>query len=136
MLKNPTEELIAADEGYREYPYRCPAGKLTIGYGYNLDAGMPEDEALLLMRYRLSKLRARCESLFPWFGRMNDVRRRVILSMAYQMGVDGLLGFRRALAALARDDYAEAATHMLDSKWARHDSPARARRLAEMMRHG
>ena len=136
MMKTPTEVLVAADEGYREFPYRCPAGRLTVGYGYNLDAGMPEDEAHLLMRYRLSKLRTRCESLFPWFHRMSDARKQVTLSMAYQMGVDGLIGFRRTLAALARDDYAEAAKEMLNSKWARHDSPARAHRLAEMMRQG
>ena len=26
-----TEKYIAAEEGYRQFPYRCTAGKLTIG---------------------------------------------------------------------------------------------------------
>ena len=30
-------ELIKYHEKYRRFPYRCTAGKLTIGYGWNLD---------------------------------------------------------------------------------------------------
>ena len=60
----------------------------------------------------------------------------VILSMAYQMGMEGLLGFRCFLASIAVCDYCLAATEMLDSKWARIDSPDRAKRLADMMRKG
>lgn len=135
-MKTELEQLIADDEGYREFPYRCTSGKLTIGYGYNLDAGMPEDEAHLLMRYRLSKLLAWAEGRFPWFNRLSAPRKQVILSMAYQMGVNGLLGFRHMLAALADGDFDRAAKEMLDSKWALRDSPARAARLAEMMKNG
>lgn len=135
-MKTELEQLIADDEGYREFPYRCTSGRLTIGYGYNLDAGMPEDEAHLLMRYRLGKLMAWMEKTFPWFNRLSEVRKQVLLSMAYQMGTGGLLGFRHMLAALAVGDFGKAAKEMLNSKWARHDSPARAKRLSEMMRRG
>ena len=135
-MKTELEQLIADDEGYREFPYRCTSGKLSIGYGYNLDAGMPEDEAHLLMRYRLGKLMAWTEKTFPWFNRLSEVRKQVLLSMAYQMGASGLLGFKQTLRYIEAGDYSRAAKEMLNSKWARHDSPARAKRLSEMMRRG
>ena len=52
------------------------------------------------------------------------------------MGAEGLLGFRRMLTALAVGNYHGAAKEMLDSKWARSDSPSRAERLAKIMREG
>lgn len=58
------------------------------------------------------------------------------LSIAYQMSVEGRLGFRRMLIALAVGDYQGAAMEMLDSKWARSDSSSRAERLVRMMREG
>ena len=47
-----TAAYIEQEEGYSPHTYRCTSGALTIGIGYNLDAGMPFDEAVLLMRHR------------------------------------------------------------------------------------
>jgi lysozyme len=56
--------------------------------------------------------------------------------MVYQLGVVGVLGFRRFCAAMGRGDYETAAAEMLDSKSAKVDSPARAHRHAQTMRTG
>ena len=136
MEKTRLEMMVARHEGYREKPYRCPAGKLTIGYGYNLDAGMPEDEAHMLMTWRLAKLATELKARLPWFNWLKDERKDVLLDMAYQMGIDGLLGFKNAIAAMGAGDWNKAAGEMLDSKWARQDSPARAKELAAIMRAG
>lgn len=130
------EAGIAIDEGYRSTPYRCSAGKLTIGYGYNLDAGMPEDEALVLMRYRLAKIHGALAKRLPWYLDASPRRQRALLNMAYQMGVDGLLAFKKMLAACAAGDWPAAVAHALNSKWARTDSPERAARVAESLRRG
>ena len=42
-----TAAYIEQEEGYSPHTYRCTGGALTIGIGYNLDAGMPHDEAQL-----------------------------------------------------------------------------------------
>lgn len=43
------KELIR-DEGFRSKPYKCTAGKLTIGVGRNIeDNGITEDEAMYLL---------------------------------------------------------------------------------------
>ena len=47
--------FIARFEGFRAVPYRCPAGKLTIGYGHAIQPGeqfssLTPDEALTLLQ--------------------------------------------------------------------------------------
>jgi len=130
------EATVARHEGYRKYMYKCPAGKTTIGYGTNLDAGLPEDEARMLLSVRLIKLADELSVRIPWWGGLSEVRQDVLINMAYQMGVEGLMGFKNALAAMGREDWATAEAEMLDSKWARSDSPNRAKELAMIMRTG
>ena len=64
------------------------------------------------------------------------VVKTVLVCMAYQMGTRGLYKFRNMWASIGQQDYDSAAVHMLDSKWARSDSPSRALRMAEMMANG
>ena len=138
MTLNMTEleREVASDEGFMRIPYRCTSGKLSIGYGTNIQDGITKEEALLLMRYRLGKVVAALESRLPFWTRLTDERRRVLANMGYQLGIAGLMGFKRMIAALARGDYDGAAREMLDSKWAKLDTPERAKRLAERMRRG
>ena len=130
------EREVADDEGFMPIPYRCTAGKLSIGYGTNIQDGITRDEALLLMRHRLGKVVAALESRLPFWFKLTDDRRRVLANMGYQLGILGLMGFKRMLAGLSRGDYEAAAREMLDSKWAKRDTPGRAGRLAERMRRG
>ncbi len=130
------EREVASDEGFMPIPYRCTSGKLSIGYGTNIQDGITRDEALLLLRHRLGLVIAALESRLPFWARLTDERRRVVANMGYQLGIAGLMGFKRMLAALERGDYEAAAGEMLDSKWAKRDTPGRAGRLAERMRRG
>lgn len=46
----PCAEWLIYEEGFRQYPYRCTANKLTIGIGRNLqDTGITAQEAELLL---------------------------------------------------------------------------------------
>ena len=130
------EREVADDEGFRAHLYKCTAGAWSIGYGTNLSDGVDREEALLLMRHRLGLVVAAMESRLPFWSKLTDERRRVLANMGYQLGVAGLMGFRRMLAALERGDYDGAAREMLDSKWAKRDTPERAGRLAGRMRRG
>lgn len=62
-------------------------------------------------------------------------RAEVLINMAFNMGVKGLLKFRRMLDAVRADDYDKAATHMLDSRWASQVG-RRAVELARQMKTG
>jgi lysozyme len=126
--------LIAEDEGYRDKPYRCTNGKLTIGYGHNLEAKGVSKMVALLMLYE-DVQQAELEAS-PYLAALTPVRQAVVISMIYQMGLDGFKGFKKMLAAIYQGAWVIAAAEMLDSDWARKDSPERAKQLAEMMRTG
>lgn len=131
-----TEKYIAAEEGFRQHPYRCTAGKLTIGYGFNLDdTGLSEAESAAILHMRLGVLRTILAKYLPWFPALNEARQAALLSMAYQMGVSGLLSFSTSLGLMAAGQWDEASRQMLASKWATQ-TRARARRTAYMVRYG
>lgn len=130
-----TEALIAREEGFRMKPYRCTAGKLTIGFGWNLDAGITRAQALVIMRSQIDDIRESLKAKFPWFAGLSEARQAVLISMGFQMGLAGLYGFKNTLKFVGSGNFDQAANNMLASKWAKQ-TPARARRAAQMMRTG
>jgi len=109
-------ELIKKHEGLRLHPYHCAAGKLTIGYGINLDAGITLDEAEYLLDNRIRHIIVDLQILDFWLD-LSGVRRAVLVDMAYNLGYRGLLKFKKMLAAMKAKDFPLAAQEMEDSKW-------------------
>lgn len=123
-------------EGERLRPYRCTAGKLTIGVGRNLDdRGITPEESAVLLSNDISLVEAQVFRALPWALTMNEVRQRVLIDMAFNLGIDGLLAFKRTLATMQSGSYQDAARMMLDSKWAGQVGQ-RAERLSRMMATG
>jgi lysozyme len=70
------EDQIKRHEGKRLNPYVCSAGKLTIGYGRNLeDRGITDDEALLMLHNDIMSARNEARSI-DWFRGLDSVRQR------------------------------------------------------------
>jgi lysozyme len=123
-------------EGELLKPYRCTAGKLTIGIGRNLDdRGITAAESAYLLCNDIDAMETEVLRALPWVTQLNDVRQRVLVDMAFSMGVVGLLNFKRTLATIQAGDYQQAATMMLDSRWAKQVGQ-RVERLARMMATG
>ncbi|MBQ8744292.1 MAG: hypothetical protein IJZ18_03820 [Mailhella sp.] len=138
-------------EGLRLHTYRCPAGRLTIGYGHNLSDnpvwGLQKGDRISraaaerLLENDIYSTGRQLDAALPWWrmpgsGVSDFPRQAVLLNMAFQLGVAGLCAFKKALGAVHAGAFGEAARNMLDSKWARRDSPARARELARQMHTG
>ncbi len=140
-----TLEQLRRHEGLRLAPYRCPAGFLTVGYGHNLDAdplpgaarksALTEGEAEALLQRDAAACAAALDAVFPVWRSLSEARQAVLLNMAFNLGVQGLLRFTRTLEAVKRGDFETASREMLDSKW-RRDVKGRALELAEQMRTG
>lgn len=127
---------LERDEGLRLKPYKDSVGKLTIGAGRNLDdVGISEEEARHLLENDVARTVADLDRHLPWWSGLDPVRQRVVINMAFNMGVAGLLGFSKTLAAMKSGDYVGAAYGMLASKWAGQVGE-RATRLAHMMSTG
>jgi lysozyme len=128
---------LKVDEGFRRFMYLCPAGYPTIGFGTRIDqggegvsesaAGQMLQEAVISRAIELLRL--------PWYRELDDARKAVVLNMSYQLGLHGVLKFKRMIAALEGKDFGRAADEMLESSWATQ-TPTRAKRLAGFMRTG
>lgn len=130
-----TERLIK-HEGLKLKPYTCPAGKLTIGVGRNLeDRGITEDEALYLLKNDILNCRNQCYTSFHWFGDLDEVRQDVLIEMCFNLGISRLKGFKKMLKACELKHYTLASQEMLSSLWARQVGN-RAKKLADIMRKG
>lgn len=138
-------KLLRYEEGYRSKPYFCIKRFPTIAVGKrigpkNADLGLyqftvPLKVADVWLECDLESINTKLNQ-YSWFKRQNADRKAVLVSMAYQLGVKGLFGFKNMIRALKADDYATAYTEALDSKWYKLDTPTRALRHATVLRDG
>lgn len=127
---------LKRDEGYRQHPYRDSVGVETIGYGFNLQAdGLSPDESDCVLLLRVRKRYLTLIAALPWVKSLDEARQGVLLNMAYNLGVAGLLEFRQMLGNVQAGQFNLAAADMLASKWAEQVG-SRAQRLAQQMRDG
>ena len=135
MNKEILIKQIQKHEGLRLKPYRCSAGKLSIGYGRNLDdVGISQSEACMLLSNDLHKCIKQCEELYC-FDKLNDIRQNVLVNMCFNLGIVGLKRFVKFLRALELGDYETASIEMLDSLWSKQVK-GRSKHLAKTMREG
>lgn len=129
-------DIIKKHEGLRLKPYKCTAGKLTIGFGRNLDdKGISIEEAEFLLNNDISKCMAELRRNISWFDSIDSVRQDVLIDMCFNLGIGGLLKFKTTLEHIKRGEYDLAADCMLSSLWARQVGD-RAVELSNMMRIG
>lgn len=139
-MKAELTRQLRSDEGVKSCAYTDTLGYLTIGVGRLIDSrkpgsGLRPSEIDFLLQNDIDDRIEALTRRLPWFQNLDDARKGVLLSMAFQMGVDGLMGFKNTLRMVEDGDYMGAARNMLQSKWA-EQTPARAARMAEQMRTG
>lgn len=141
--------IITFEEGYAEQPYYCSEGYPTVAQGIKLG---PKDAPLELYKFTVPKVVGELWSMLllsqlneklmhddtvgKIYANLSKDRQNVLLSMAYQMGINGLKKFRKMWAALDSHNYEEAEIEALDSVWYRENSPNRARRHALVLKTG
>jgi lysozyme len=144
-------QRLVLHEGCMLVPYKCPAGFLTIGVGRNIEKnpltseekkvcgdymnGITKNAAFYLLRNDIEKV---CKDLMkniPWWKNLDNERQYALLDMCFQLGINGLLRFRKMLSAMGVGNWQQAAEECLNSNYARQ-TPKRAKRIAETIRTG
>ncbi|MDF1690522.1 MAG: hypothetical protein P1U35_13025 [Cycloclasticus sp.] len=127
--------MLQRHEGLRLKPYKCTAGKLSIGYGRNLDdMGISEVEAMVMLRNDIEQCYQELE-MFSWFEDLDQVRQEALVDMLFNLGLPTFLEFKKTLKFVAEGKYSQAAEEMLRSKWANQVGD-RAKELAYMVDTG
>ena len=126
------EEMLKRHEGWKLSPYSCPSGHKTIGAGHNIDAkGLPDDIKAYLDKYGsitedmaerlleadIADARGSCRLLFPAFDSFTIARQNALIDMAFNLGGAGLQGFHKAVTAVNKGDWTEAAAQFKESSW-------------------
>jgi len=124
-------DLVKEAEGFSATRYLCPAGKITQGYGRNLEAHplTEEEEAELSEEGTVSERTAtkwalkelvECEMKLSQniiYNKLSSTRKAVLLDMCFNIGYAGLMKFKKMWFALGNRDFAEASRQMKDSNW-------------------
>ena len=123
---------VKREEGYVGTVYKDHLGKDTIGYGFLVrDLCIDEDIASLLLQRYLEKLVLQVNRRHPWVVEAPGVLRDVVYEMCYQLGVDGFSRFKKTIKLMMEGQYEAASIEMLDSLWAKKQTPPRAKRLSD-----
>ena len=125
---------IKRDEGLKLKPYLCSAGKLTIGYGRNIeDRGVTLEEAEYLLSNDIVLVMNQLKIHLDFFNDLPKNVKDAMVNMCFNLGINRFLKFKKMLAALDAGDYERAAAEALDSRWARQVG-ARSVRIANQIK--
>lgn len=127
-------EQLKRHEGFRAFAYTDTTGHKTIGYGFNLDAGISERSAEALLQSQIAEVWLACDKEFhDFWWRLSQPRQGVIINMVFNLGMNGFKKFKKMLAAIRECRDEDVVNEMLDSKWA-HQVKGRAWELADQWR--
>lgn len=146
------KDQLRREEGKVLKVYRCPAGKLTIGYGHNIEANplggyinfyvvqhgeITDEMAEYLLEVDLAAAINNAKKIMgdETWEVLSPARRGVLVMMVFQMGSLGLIGFTNTLKAIRAGDHALAASNMRQSAWYTQTT-ARAERLIQQYERG
>lgn len=162
MDKELLKTQLIEDEGLILHLYKCPAGKNTIGVGHNIDdnpltksqlrylgipenssdrevisflsrSGITKDQALYILNDDIDNVFEKLKNAIPWIVNKPNVVQRSLCNMSFNLGLAGLLEFKKTLALIKSNNFDSAANEMLNSKWAKQVG-ARAIRIANALR--
>ena len=149
-------DQLILHEGMVLEVYQDQLGIDTIGVGRNLEdrgitdgelafmnmlraeiyeQGITEAHARFLLSNDIDIVEEELRNAHECIERLDDVRIRILLDMAFNMGVPRLCKFKNMWAGIHDGDYVRASAEMLDSRWATQVGQ-RATRLSEAMKTG
>lgn len=131
---------LEIEEGTKGQVYYDSLGFATIGIGRCIDprvpgAGLSRAEQLWLLTNDVTRLRSALRNELPWTDTLSVPRRNVLLQLAFENGVEGLLKFNKFLKLVMGGFYIDAAADLLTTLVAKQ-APNRIKRLADQMRTG
>jgi lysozyme len=142
MILFPFDEALTSlkkEEGWSATAYKCASNRITLGWGRNVDKngglGISKSEGEVLLRNDVERCLVECKKAFSFFDDLTPNRQRALVEICFQLGMPSLKNFKKALGAVHRQDYELASREFLNSKWAKQ-TPARAKRMAKLIRYG
>jgi len=139
-LKTEVAKILEHEEGFRSHVYEDTLGFATIGIGRcihgGVGVGLSYSEAVYLLKNDVFRCVTELENAFSWFKNTDHERQKILVCLVFQLGLPKLKRFKLMLEAFESQNYESAALELLDSRFAREQVPARAKRIADAIRTG
>ncbi len=135
---NELIEMLRRHEGVRDKVYLCSAGYETIGVGRNISEdglGLSKDEIDFLLNNDIKRVREELTEEYYWFAGLNEARQDAMIDLSFNLGQTRLRGFVKALEAMSREEFENAADEFMDSRWSEQVGD-RAVEVTEIIRTG
>ena len=141
-------EEITFDEGVKYETYHCSEGHLTGGIGHlitewdedyydkPIGTSIPEEKVNEWFASDIEVSINDCKDLFNNFDDLPEDVQRVLANMSFQLGRPRLSKFKKMIAAVELQDYAEMANQMEDSRWFKQTQNRAQRLIDRVVRHG
>ena len=129
------KQRLIKDEGWVAHAYEDSLGFITIGVGHLIDkrkgGELPYHIIDQLLDSDIENVYALLDTHLPWWrGRTPQVQ-EAMASMCFQLGIHGLMEFKKTLACLHAGDFEGAKANALDSLWAKQ-TPERAKSVTDL----
>ena len=114
------KEFIIKHEGLSLKPYHCPAGKLTIGVGRNIeDNGISEEEAMIMLENDIQRSISDLYKVFSMetFDKFPAKTKMALIDMIFNLGYPRFIKFKKMIKALKDFDYEKASIEAVNSLW-------------------
>ena len=109
----------------------------TVGHGFTggttLDSRMSRLMSERKLEEKVVEMDGVLKNTLTWYKDATDVTKGILINMAFNLGLKGLLGFKNTLRFISEKNYEQASRNMLQSLWAKQVK-VRAEELAERMR--
>ena len=127
------KKLLIKHEDEKFKPYKCTAGKLTIGIGHNLDdKGISKAVSDLLYKEDITEVIEDLHNIFNDFESLPENIQLVLADMRFQLGSSGFRKFKQLINAVNNHNWVEMIKQMKDSNWFKQ-VPNRANDLINMV---
>lgn len=136
--RSQVDARLTVDEGREDHIYRDSLGYWTGGVGHLLDPKLGAKLSVATIALWLDEDVADALAIaetFPWFTTLDPPRQNVIVCLCFNLG-DKFCQFHQTHAAIAAGDFSAAASHLLDSAWAKQVQPSRRDAYARILRTG
>lgn len=149
--RNILIDRLIWEEGLRHEPYHCPAGKLTIGIGHNMEAnplpkGMQKEldengklslpSIMQLVNKDIDYAEQDARALFESFNDYSENRKVAIVDLLFNMGRSTFSKFITTIAAIRSGNWDAAAKGLKNSKWFKQVQKERAEGIVELITNG
>lgn len=128
-------QQIKEHEGLRLKLYKCPAGKLTIGYGHNIeDNGLSKSACEFVLYDDIEEAQKNVCSIFGYefFESLPVCKRVALVDMMFNLGMAKFLTFKRFIFAVETQNWENASREVINSR-AYEQNKRRYKKIAEQI---